>query len=207
MFLYKNLFFNIYSFNPNHADWNQRRLFSGNLPGMFGYSQSYFQVLLSNESLPEFETMDYKTSLSRFIPHVCLPNIGIQTGVYQEIPHDEVSTPPPEAEGDTEVGEEGDFEEPGELNPDEQVNPREELVHGVPQTLQGDAENGQLNGEIPDDAAVLVNNIKVSIPSVRIRDREFSRKILNCRCVHFWNAMYMRALQMNLQLSKNDEFI
>ena len=29
-------FFNIfYSFNPNHAYWNQRRLFSGNLPGMF----------------------------------------------------------------------------------------------------------------------------------------------------------------------------
>ena len=36
MFLNKNLFFfNIYSFNPNHAVWNQRRLFSGNLPGMF----------------------------------------------------------------------------------------------------------------------------------------------------------------------------
>ena len=37
MFLYKNLFFfNIfYSFNPNHAYWNQRRLFSGNPPGMF----------------------------------------------------------------------------------------------------------------------------------------------------------------------------
>ena len=29
-------FFNIfYSFNPNHAYWNQRWLFSGNLPGMF----------------------------------------------------------------------------------------------------------------------------------------------------------------------------
>ena len=24
-----------YSFDPNHAYWNQRRLFSGNLPGMF----------------------------------------------------------------------------------------------------------------------------------------------------------------------------
>ena len=37
MFLYKNLFFfNIfYSFNPDHAYWNQRRLFSGNLPDMF----------------------------------------------------------------------------------------------------------------------------------------------------------------------------
>ena len=40
MFLYKNLFFfNIfYSFNPNHAYWNQGRLFSGNLPGMFNFS-------------------------------------------------------------------------------------------------------------------------------------------------------------------------
>ena len=36
MFLYKSFFFNIfYSFNPNHAYWNQRRLFAGNLPGMF----------------------------------------------------------------------------------------------------------------------------------------------------------------------------
>ena len=34
MFLYKILF-HIYSFNPNDAYWNQRRLFSGNLPGMF----------------------------------------------------------------------------------------------------------------------------------------------------------------------------
>ena len=38
MFLYKNLFFfNICYFNPNHAYWNQRRLFSGNLPGMFSF--------------------------------------------------------------------------------------------------------------------------------------------------------------------------
>ena len=38
MFLYKNLFFDIlYSFNPNLAYWNQRRLFSGNLPGMFKF--------------------------------------------------------------------------------------------------------------------------------------------------------------------------
>ena len=36
MFLCKNLFFNIFCFfNPNNAYWNQRRLFSGNLPGMF----------------------------------------------------------------------------------------------------------------------------------------------------------------------------
>ena len=37
MFLYKNLlFFNIFfSVNPNHAYWNQRQLFSGNLPDMF----------------------------------------------------------------------------------------------------------------------------------------------------------------------------
>ena len=36
IFVQKSFFFNIfYSFNPNHAYWNQRRLFSGNLPGMF----------------------------------------------------------------------------------------------------------------------------------------------------------------------------
>ena len=35
-FVQKSFFFNIfYSFNPNHAYWNQRRLSSGNLPGMF----------------------------------------------------------------------------------------------------------------------------------------------------------------------------
>ena len=40
MFLYKNLFFfnTFYSFNPNRAYWNQRRLFSYNLPGMFVHS-------------------------------------------------------------------------------------------------------------------------------------------------------------------------
>ena len=37
-FVQKSFFFNIfYSFNPNHAYWNQRQLFSGNLPGMFLY--------------------------------------------------------------------------------------------------------------------------------------------------------------------------
>ena len=35
VFVQKSFFFNIYSFNHNHAYWNQRRLFSGNLPGMF----------------------------------------------------------------------------------------------------------------------------------------------------------------------------
>ena len=37
MLLYENLFFfNVFCyFNPSHAYWNQRRLFSGNLPGMF----------------------------------------------------------------------------------------------------------------------------------------------------------------------------
>ena len=36
MFCTKIFFFNIFCyFNPNHAYWNQRRLFSGNLPGMF----------------------------------------------------------------------------------------------------------------------------------------------------------------------------
>ena len=47
MFLYKNLFFfNIfYSFNPNHAYWNQRRLFCGNLRGMF-----YFYLIIERLS-------------------------------------------------------------------------------------------------------------------------------------------------------------
>ena len=41
MFLYKNLFFSISSiFNPNRAYWNQRRLFSGGLPGMFFFVKS-----------------------------------------------------------------------------------------------------------------------------------------------------------------------
>ena len=30
-----NIFNIFYSFNPNHAYWNQRRLFSGNMLGMF----------------------------------------------------------------------------------------------------------------------------------------------------------------------------
>ena len=68
MFLYKNLFFfnTFYSFNPNHAYWNQRRLFSGNLPGMFlnpsrGYGNQwllfhqyagwYYMLSLTNDLL------------------------------------------------------------------------------------------------------------------------------------------------------------
>ena len=36
VFVQKSFFFNIFCyFNPNYAYWNQRRLFSGNLPGMF----------------------------------------------------------------------------------------------------------------------------------------------------------------------------
>ena len=42
-FVQKIFFFNIfYSFNPNHAYWNQRRLFSGSLPGMFSVSIPMF---------------------------------------------------------------------------------------------------------------------------------------------------------------------
>ena len=48
MFLYKNsFFFNIYSFNPNHAYWNQRRLFSGNLPGMFEIFTGFLKIVFS----------------------------------------------------------------------------------------------------------------------------------------------------------------
>ena len=59
MFLYKNLFFfNIYSFNPNRAYWNQRRLFSGNLPGMF--SISFFKIEKFWEpSITNFELFIY----------------------------------------------------------------------------------------------------------------------------------------------------
>ena len=54
MFLHKNLFFfTIYSFNPNHAYWNQRRLFSGNLPGMFDFSR--LVSLFSHSAKSEFE--------------------------------------------------------------------------------------------------------------------------------------------------------
>ena len=52
MFLYKNFLFNIfYSFNPNHAYWNQRRLFSGNLPGMLSYYHSV-PFSMSSSELP-----------------------------------------------------------------------------------------------------------------------------------------------------------
>ena len=46
MFSYKkSFFFNIfYSFNPNHVYWNQRRLFSGNLPGIFSIFRIGFFV-------------------------------------------------------------------------------------------------------------------------------------------------------------------
>ena len=53
MFLYKNLFFfNIFCyFNPNHAYWNQRRLFSGNLPGMFCVETHMFYVRRDNPAM------------------------------------------------------------------------------------------------------------------------------------------------------------
>ena len=35
VFVQKSFLFNIYSFNPSHAYWNQRRLYSDNLPYMF----------------------------------------------------------------------------------------------------------------------------------------------------------------------------
>ena len=51
VFVQKSFFFNIfYSFNPNHAYWNQRRLFSGNLPGMFSIDSSPCSLSLRNRS-------------------------------------------------------------------------------------------------------------------------------------------------------------
>ena len=71
IFVQKSFFFNIfYSFNPNHAYWNQRRLFSGNLPGMFeisngdvrgnNYWESFLatrgRVLVGKHACPQEET-------------------------------------------------------------------------------------------------------------------------------------------------------
>ena len=48
VFVQKSFFFNtFYSFNPNHAYWNQRRLFSGNLPGMFFNVAHFLMTSLS----------------------------------------------------------------------------------------------------------------------------------------------------------------
>ena len=69
-FCTKIFFFNIfYSFNPNHAYWNQRRLFSGNLPGMFDFSRlvslfshsakSYFEHQLLSKAIQN-EQSQYK---------------------------------------------------------------------------------------------------------------------------------------------------
>ena len=51
VFVQKSFFFNIFCyFNPNHAYWNQRRLFSCNLPGMFGIDSSPCSLSLRNRS-------------------------------------------------------------------------------------------------------------------------------------------------------------
>ena len=65
---------------------NERQLWKNKLRKLTMEAIKRNRILLSNESLPEFDTMEYKTSLSRFIPHVCLPNIGIQTDVFQQLP-------------------------------------------------------------------------------------------------------------------------
>ena len=50
VFVQKSFFFNISSFSPNHADWNQRRLFSSNLPGMFvKFGVYYFPWILETK--------------------------------------------------------------------------------------------------------------------------------------------------------------
>ena len=76
MFLYKNLFFfNIFCyFNPNHAYWNQRRLFSGNLPGML--------VILDHKSM-YFHTIYFLSVMLSF--HLCRSGARnfSRMGVYQ----------------------------------------------------------------------------------------------------------------------------
>ena len=66
MFLYKNLFFfNIfYSFNPNRAYWNQRRLFSGNLPGMFNIVFSIFVKLAGRREDFDYPAMALEATRS-----------------------------------------------------------------------------------------------------------------------------------------------
>ena len=64
MFLYKNFFSDIfYSFNPNHAYWNQRRLFSGNLPGMFNIAE-----ILRSEKFRYFDC--YQCSTVQLALHI-----------------------------------------------------------------------------------------------------------------------------------------
>ena len=47
--VFVQFFFNVfYSFNPNQAYWNQRRLFSGNLSGMF-FNIIYFLIEINFE--------------------------------------------------------------------------------------------------------------------------------------------------------------
>ena len=67
----KNLFFFnfFYSFNPNHAYWNQWRLFSGNLPGMFEY------LAIPNFRMPHFFSAQ-NNGYFIFAPHHSL--VGIQ---------------------------------------------------------------------------------------------------------------------------------
>ena len=63
VFVQKSFFFNIfYSFNPNHAYWNQRRLFSGNLPGMFIFSLvGYLNKFFAGNFLSSFDmSIDFR---------------------------------------------------------------------------------------------------------------------------------------------------
>ena len=52
------MFFNIfYSFNPNHAYWNQRRLFRCNLPGMLNRNTWRLDVTVIDRSPPKETTL------------------------------------------------------------------------------------------------------------------------------------------------------
>ena len=82
MFLYKNLFFfNIfYSFNHNHAYWNQRRLFSSNLPGMFlNLSKILFQFAIVSKICQNF------LSFSEFNSHYWPTKfLGLENGLLEQ---------------------------------------------------------------------------------------------------------------------------
>ena len=74
MFLSKKsfFFFNIfYSFNPNHAYWNQRRLFSGNLLSMFSIAEQFnFSFVLSVLSTT-IVVMGINAAISPVVVRVC----------------------------------------------------------------------------------------------------------------------------------------
>ena len=66
MFLYKILFDIFYSFNPNHAYWNQRRLFSGNLRVCLNI---YMENLYKTLSYNRLSFMELNNTVKKLLKH------------------------------------------------------------------------------------------------------------------------------------------